>query len=74
MPIKRSQQKTREKKEWPVVVYLWSIGLGGFGYFIGETAFRTTQPHPIHWLLAVLGGIAGVGIGWLWYRWRGDVY
>lgn len=71
MPIKRSQQKPRRKKEWPVVVYLWSIGLGGFGYFIGETAVRTTQPHTLFtgsWqclvesqaLVSVGSGIAGV--------------
>lgn len=74
MPKKRSNQKVKEEKEWPVVVYLSAFGLTGFGYLIGETVFRTSQPHPIHWLLAVIGGISGIGIGWLWYRWRGDVF
>jgi hypothetical protein len=51
MRKKPSKQKFNEKKEWPVVVYLWAFGFAGFGYLIGETVFRTTQPHPIHWLL-----------------------
>ena len=74
MPKKRSEQKDQKEKEWPIVVYMWAFGLAGFGYLIGETVFRTTQPHPIHWLLALIGGISGIGAGWLWYRWRGDVF
>lgn len=74
MPKKPSKQKTKAEKEWPVVVYMWAFGLGGFGYLIAETVFRFSQPHPIHWLFALIGGIAGIGAGWLWYRWRGDVF
>ena len=74
MPKKSSKQKVTEKREWPAVVYLWACGLAVFGYLIGETVFRTTQPHPIHWLLALIGGISGIGAGWLWSRWRGDVF
>ena len=74
MPKKRSEQKDQKEKELPVVIYMWAFGLAGFGYLIGETVFRTTQPHPIHWLLALIGGISGIGVGWLWYRWRGDVF
>jgi hypothetical protein len=31
-------------------------------------------PHPYHWLSALIGALAGIPIGWLWYRWRGDVF
>lgn len=74
MSKKRSDQKTEEEKEWPVVVYLWAIGLGLAGYlFVGEMVFEI-KPHPIHWLSGVIGGIVGIGLGWLWFRWRGDVF
>ena len=63
----------KEEKEWPVIVYMWVAGLALFGYLIAESVFRTTWPHPIHWLSALVGGILGIGVGWLWYRWRGDV-
>lgn len=74
MPKKRSKQNVKEKTEWPVVVYMWALGLAGFSYQIGETVFRTTQPHPVHWLLALIGGICGLATGWIWYHWRGDVF
>jgi hypothetical protein len=73
MRKKPSKQKFNEKKEWTVVVYMWAFGFADLDYLIGETVFRTTQPHPIHWMVALIGGISGVGTGWLWYRWRGDV-
>ena len=63
----------QEKKEWPVVVYLWIIGLGLFSYLIGRFALDTF-PHPYHWLSGLVGGLVGIPIGWLWYRWRGDVF
>ena len=66
--------RTKEEKEWPVVVYMWAFGLTFISYLIAESGFRTTWPHPIHWLLALAGGILGIGAGWLWYRWRGDVF
>ncbi len=59
--------------EWPLVVYLWILGLGFAGYiFVGELVLRT-RPHPFHWLAGLVGGAVGVPIGWLWYRWRGDI-
>lgn len=74
MPKKYSKQKTKEEKEWPVVVYLWAIGLAMVGYLVvGEMIFEL-KPHPIHWLSALISGLVGIGIGWLWYRWRGDVF
>lgn len=74
MPKKQSKEKDNKKKEWPVVVYMWAFGLGLVGYLvIGEGIFEP-RPHPIHWLAGVISGILGIGIGWLWYRWRGDVF
>lgn len=71
---KPSSKKEEKHKEWPLVVYLWAIGLGLMGYLaVGEAIFES-RPHPIHWLAGVVGGVVGMGIGWLWYRWRGDVF
>jgi hypothetical protein len=61
-----------EKKEWPVVIYLWILGLAVLGYVVGRVGLDTL-PHPYHWMSGVIGGLAGIPIGWIWYRWRGDV-
>lgn len=70
--LQKNNQRT-DTKGWPVVVYMWAIGLGLVGYLvIGEMVFEM-KPHPIHWLSGVGGGILGVVLGWVWFRWRGDV-
>ena len=71
---KPTSKKAEQEKEWPVVVYLWAIGLGLVSYMVVEAVFHTSLPHPIHWLSALIGGILGIGVGWLWYHWRGDVF
>ena len=68
------ERKEKEKKEWPVVVYIWAIGLFIATWFIGGEAIFESKPHPIHWLVGLVGGLLGIPIGWLWYRWRGDVF
>lgn len=73
MSKKHLNQKIKNEKEWPVVVFMWMFGLTFLGYLMAESVFRTIMPHPIHWLFALVGGVLGVGVGWLWYRWRGDV-
>ncbi len=71
--VVKKPEKKRDHKEWPVVVYLWAVGLGVLGYLIIGEAIFGTKPHPIHWLSGLIGGLAGIPIGWLWYRWRGDI-
>ncbi|HEU0294702.1 MAG TPA: hypothetical protein VFR47_18320 [Anaerolineales bacterium] len=63
----------KKRKEWPVVVYLWAFGLGLFSYVISRFALDG-YPHPYHWISGLIAGLAGIPIGWLWYRWRGDVF
>ncbi len=76
MSHKHSKHKDvprKTDKEWPLVVYVWAVGLGLVGYLvIGEMIFEM-KPHPIHWLSGVVGGVIGIGLGWMWFRWRGDV-
>lgn len=67
---KGSSKKTRQ--DTPVVVFIWIMGLGLLGYLVGRIALDAF-PHPIHWASGVLGAIIGYFVGWLWYRWRGDV-
>ncbi len=63
----------KRRKEWPAVVYFWAFGLAIVGYAIARVVLNG-QPHPYHWLSGLAGGVFGIGIGWLWYRWRGDVF
>jgi len=65
--------EAKKSKEWPVVVYLWTFGLGLFSYVIARFALDV-YPHPYHWLSGLAGGLAGIPLGWLWYRWHGDVF
>lgn len=69
---KRDESKNT-RREWPTVVYFWILGLGFLGYLVVEIGWRESIPHPFHWLAGIAGAILGVPLGWLWYRWRGDV-
>lgn len=66
-------KEIERRKEWPAVVYFWSFGLAILSYAVAR-AVLDGQPHPYHWGVALAGGLAGIPVGWLWYRWRGDVF
>ena len=68
-----STESTQQRKEWPVVVYLWAFGLAILGYAVGRVGLASL-PHPYHWMSGVVGTVVGILIGWVWYRWRGDVF
>jgi hypothetical protein len=68
----KSNSRTH-RREWPLVVYVWIIGLGFSGYLVVGRMILASQPHPVHWTAALAGAGLGVPIGWLWYRWRGDI-
>ncbi len=69
----RRQAPAPERKEWPAVVYFWGFGLAIIGYLVGRMALNAL-PHPYHWLSGLVGGLAGIPIGWLWYHWKGDMF
>lgn len=72
--IKHSKQSEKKKPaDTPVVIYIWVIGLFLVFWLVGGEAILGTRPHPLHWVAGVVGGIIGIPVGWLWYRWRGDV-
>lgn len=71
--FKTSKPKTQKKnKEWPLVVYIWVVGLAVFGYIAARVALYAS-PHPLHWVSGLVGALIGVPVGWAWYRWRGDI-
>ena len=70
---KPSVKEIQRRKEWPAVVYFWMFGLGFLSYLIARIALDG-YPHPYHWLSGLVGAVLGIGVGWLWYRWRGDVF
>ncbi|OGO75487.1 MAG: hypothetical protein A3K41_03365 [Chloroflexi bacterium RIFOXYD12_FULL_57_15] len=68
-----AKKEVERRKEWPAVVYFWAIGLAFVSYIVARIVLDS-YPHPYHWLSGLVGGVLGTGIGWLWYRWRGDVF
>lgn len=60
------------RKDWPLVIYVWIIGLGITSYLIARIALDA-QPHPLHWASGLAGAVLGYFVGRLWYRWRGDI-
>jgi len=71
--MSRKSAKTSVKKEWPVVVYLGMFGMGFMSYIITRIVLDG-YPHPIHWASGLVGAVIGFFVGWIWYRWRGDVF
>jgi hypothetical protein len=69
-PSKPTSSKKREPT--PLVAYVWTAGLGLAGYLIARIGLDGF-PHPVHWASGLGSGAVGYGIGWLWYRWRGDI-
>jgi hypothetical protein len=72
MKVTKTKKEEKKRLDWPLVVYAWIVGLGLFGYIAARIALDG-YPHPLHWASGVAGAILGVGIGWAWYRWRGDI-
>ena len=60
-------------KGWPVVVYVWIVGLGLLSYIVVGELMLIWQPHPWHWLSGLGGSVVGYFAGWQWYRHFGDV-
>jgi hypothetical protein len=66
-------KKVASQNEVPAIVCRSAFGLGLLGFVIGRLALDG-RPHPYHWLVALIGGLGGILVGWLWYRWRGEVF
>ncbi len=70
---KAKSNKSEKKQETPAVVYFWAIGMG-FLFYIVARVVLAAYPHPYHWLAMLIGAVIGVFCGWVWFRWRGDVF
>ncbi len=70
--LSRKSNVKKTRKDWPLVIYIWILGLGLMSYVVARIALGA-YPHPIHWVSGVVGAVIGYFVGWLWYRWRGDV-
>ncbi len=68
-----AETEARKTNEWPAVVYFWAFGLAIVTYAVARVVMDG-KPHPYHWAAALLGGMVGVPLGWLWFRWQGDVF
>jgi hypothetical protein len=49
------------------------MGLALVSYLAARVTLDA-YPHPYHWGGAIAGGLFGIGVGWIWYRWRGDIF
>jgi ABC-type branched-subunit amino acid transport system permease subunit len=54
-----------------VQILIWAFGLAITSYAVARLVLDG-RPHPYHWMAGLLGGVVGIAIGWLWFRWRGD--
>jgi hypothetical protein len=69
---KAKHRSTKSDAGWPLVVYVWMVGLAILGYLAGRIALAAF-PHPLHWASGLAGAAVGCLIGWVWYRYKGDV-
>jgi hypothetical protein len=61
-----AKKEVERRKEWPAVVYFWAIGLAFVSYIVARIVLDSYPPY--HWLSGLVGGVLGIGIGWLWFR------
>ncbi len=69
---KSNKTESVQKAPTPVVVYFSAAGIGMLSYIVARIALDG-RPHPLHWAAMLAGGVVGYFVGWLWYRWRGDI-
>ncbi len=73
MNNRNGQKHTTGPDHWPVVVSVAAFAFGTIGYVIVGEIILSAQPHPLHWISGLVSGALGVGLGWVWYRWKGDI-
>lgn len=69
----RVKRKKKVSTDWLPVVALLGVALGFFTAYLGAESIMSSHVHPLHWLVAFAGGVAGYLAGMLWYWRRGDV-
>ena len=72
-PTKLDSVKSKYANEGvPLVIFVGLFGLGLLGYVFSQM-FLPVEAYSSHWLIALIGAALGGVLGWLWYRWRGDI-
>lgn len=69
---KRKTTKITPKEDAQSFGYFALLG-GFFASYLGAEAVLAVRPHPLHWLVAGIGGVVAGGIGYsvtLWRRMR----
>ena len=72
MKAKRQQKAKRGSGGLPFVAVVGAMGGFLLAYLVAETVL-SPQLHLLHWLVAGAGAVLGTGLGYLWYRLRGDI-
>ncbi len=70
----RVKRRREEKpRDWlPLVAFLGTMA-GFLGAYLGAEVLLGTRPHPLHWLVAGVGGLLGYLGGMIRYWRRGDL-
>jgi len=68
----KSDDKNSQAKG-PALVEIVGLGAGGLLFYTGAELLLLSNPHPLHWLAAVFGGVLGFIGGHVWYLNRGDI-
>lgn len=71
--MKERKSVKLEKELTPITVYVMAFVLGVIGYFFGEFALGS-RPHPLHWVVGVVGIFLGYFLGKLVVRKYGDIF
>jgi hypothetical protein len=70
---RKSAKRTKRRTDRLPLVAAVGVGLGFLGAYVGAEAALNGSVHPLHWLVALVGGLLGYGIGMVWYWQRGDI-
>ena len=68
----RRRRKAKGREGIPFVAALGTMGGFLLAYLIAEATLNP-RLHPLHWIVAGAGAVVGAGLGYLWFRLRGDI-
>ena len=69
----RVKPKKKNKTDRLPVVAAMGVAMGFLVAYLGAEMLMSAHDHPLHWLAAFVGGVAGYLIGMVWYWRRGDI-
>ncbi len=70
---RRSAKRTKGRTDRLPLVAVMGVGMGFLGAYVGAETILNNSVHPLHWLVALVGGVLGYGMGMAWYWQRGDI-